>query len=418
MVIGLYMAVRSSNDTINEITIPEQLISKCSDEDSESSLSDGLDTVHVGAHNIFSRVLDTPDNYHSDSLSDELIQYDTTDSTHTTKPVCKIRKQVFHCIHAVEYTVRTDASSIYTAKCITPTLPVRWISNSDDQLYRLQQLIEHKDALKTASEDYDCEHLHCVLNALQDIAHLCPELITRFNTPQDMIWVIRPDGTYKYIHVADAFNQFQAGIHRQCTSREFKEAQRERNRRAQRNFTTGKQYLDTLLKQHSRLLVIRLDLHQPKRPITVAEFKRFHGVFLQKLRRRKKIKLLGYIWKLEYSIHTQFHYHFIFFLDGREHARDVLLGQMIGEIWNQVIGENHCYFNCNDPKYQKRFSTSAVGRLERNDPIKYNALLKVIRYFCKKDQFNIHRNCLNTKTFDTGRPFSVKIHMGRSRLKK
>ena len=412
------MAVRSYNDTINEITIPEQLTSKCSDDDSESSLTDGLDTIYVGAHNIFSKVLDTPDDYHSDSLSDELIQYDTTVSTHTTKPVCKIREQVFHCIHAVEYTIRNDASSIYTGKRILPTLPDRWISNSDDQLYRLQQLIKHKDVIKTALKDYECEHLRCVSKAFVEIEHLCPELITRFNTPQDIIPVIRPDSTYKYMSVAEVMNRFHAAIHRECTSREFKEAQRERNRRTQRNFTTGKQYLDTLLKQHSRLLVIRLDLHQPKRPITVAEFKHFHGVFLQKLRRRKKMKLLGYIWKLEYSIHTQFHYHFIFFLDGREHARDVLLGQMIGEIWNQVVGENHCYFNCNDPKYQKRFSTSAVGRLERNDPIKYNALLKVIRYFCKKDQFNIHRNCLNTKTFDTGRPFSVKIHMGRPSLKK
>ena len=417
MVIGLYMAVRSSNDTNYEITIPEQLISKCSDEDSETSLSDGLNTVHVGA-NIFSKVLDTPDNYHSDSLSDELIQYDAVSSTYIIKPICETKQLVFHCIYAVEHTIRTDASCTYTARSILLSLPERWISNSNDQLYRLQQLIEHKDALKTASEVYDCEHLHCVLNALQDIAHLCPELITRFNTPQDIIRVIRSDGTHEYISVAEAMNRFQAAIHRECTCREFKEAQRERNRRSKRNFNAGDQYVDTLLKQHSRLLVIRLDLHHPKRSITVAEFKKLHGVLLQKLRRRKKIKLLGYIWKLEYGIHTQFHYHFIFFLDGREHARDVLLGQMIGEIWNQVVGENHCYFNCNDPKYQKRFSTSAVGRLERNDPIKYNALLKVIRYFCKKDQFNIHRNCLNTKTFDTGRPFSVKIHMGRTRQKK
>jgi hypothetical protein len=418
MVIGLYMAVRSSNDTINEITIPEQLPSKCSDEDSESSLSDGLNTVHVEANNIFSDISDAPDDYDTASLSDELIQYNTVSSTHIIKPVCKAIQQVFHCIHAVEYTINHDASCIYTARSILPTLPNRWISNSDDQLYRLQQLIEHSDLLKNILEDYDCEHLRCVSKALVEIEHLYPELITRFNTPQDIISVIRSDSTCEYMSVAEGMNRFQAAIHKECTCREFKEAQRERNRRAQRNFTTGIQYLDTLLKQHSRLLVIRLDLHQPKRPITLAEFKRFHGVFLQKLRRRKKVKLLGYIWKLEYGIHTEFHYHFIFFLDGREHARDILLGQMMGEIWNQVVGENHCYFNCNDPKYQKRFSTSAVGRLERNDPIKYNALLKVIRYFCKKDQFNIHRNCLNTKTFDTGRPFYVKKHMGRPSLKK
>lgn len=412
------MAVRSSNDTINEINIPEQYMSKCSDEDSESSLSDGLDTVDVEANNIFSDISVAPDDYHTASLSDEFIQYDAVSSTHIIKPVCKAIQQIFYCIHAVEYTISHDASRIYNTRSTLPTLPNRWISNSDDQLYRLQQLIEHKNEIKAALDDYDCEHLRCVLSALQEIEHLCPELITRFNTPQDIIQAIKSDGTHEYIIVAEVVNRFQAGIHRECTSREFKEAQRERNRRAQRNYTTGKQYLDTLLKQHSRLLVIRLDLHQPKRPITVAEFKHFHGVYLQKLRRRKKIKLLGYIWKLEYGIHTQFHYHFIFFLDGREHARDILLGQMMGEIWNQVVGENNSYFNCNDPKYQKRFSTSAVGRLERNDPIKYNALLKVIRYFCKKDQFNIHRNCMNTKTFDTGRPFSVKLHMGRPSLKK
>jgi hypothetical protein len=118
------MAVRSSNDIINEITIPEQLPSKCSDEDSESSLSDGLNTVHVEANNIFSDISDAPDDYDTASLSDELIQYNAVSSTHIIKPVCKAIQQVFHCIHAVEYTINHDASCIYTARSILPHYPI------------------------------------------------------------------------------------------------------------------------------------------------------------------------------------------------------------------------------------------------------------------------------------------------------
>ena len=136
--------------------------------------------------------------------------------------------------------------------------------------------------------------------------------------------------------------------------------------------------------------------------------------FTQKMRRSRLLKLNGYIWKLEYGFAKSFHYHLIIFLCGRKHSHDIKLAQMIGEMWDKTIGGKNCYFNCHSTKHLKHYKDIVVGRLERNDHTKYDRLLNVVvRYFCKKDQFIVHKSILNKKTFDTGRTRSTRKKLGR-----
>ena len=87
---------------------------------------------------------------------------------------------------------------------------------------------------------------------------------------------------------------------------------------------------------------------------------------------------------------------------------------MLGDIWDQIIEGKHCYFNCNHPKYLKRYQQPITGRLEPNDTEKYDLLLnQVIRYFCKKDQFIVHKSIANKKRFETARLPYVKKRLGR-----
>lgn len=218
--------------------------------------------------------------------------------------------------------------------------------------------------------------------------------------------------------IAKMMNEFVQKLFELCHGTKFLSACNERRKRSKLNFKTASEYINKLPRYFGRLLVIRIDLHLPQdnKEMQVDELKRRFGTFLQKIRRKRSLNLKGYIWKLEYGFHQSFHYHCIFFLDGRKHAQDIKLAQMLGDIWDQIIEGKHCYFNCNHPKYLKRYQQPITGRLEPNDTEKYDLLLnQVIRYFCKKDQFIVHKSIANKKRFETARLPYVKKRLGRPR---
>lgn len=277
------------------------------------------------------------------------------------------------------------------------------------------------DRLHFHQAEYHCEHYECVLKAATTLMPYLNEISMGLKHPATVIVLHNIEAP---IHnpikttVAKLINEFVQNLYDLCHGAEFLTACYERKKRAEMHFKTASRYLNKLPQYCGRLLVIRIDLHLPNdnKQMPIDELKRRFGRFLQKIRRKRSLHLKGYIWKLEYGFHQSFHYHCVFFLDGRLHAQDIKLAQMLGELWDQIIDGQHCYFNCNHPKYSKRFQQPITGRLEPYDTEKYDLLLnQVIRYFCKKDQFIIHQTIAHKKTFDTGRLPYVKKRLGRPR---
>lgn len=264
--------------------------------------------------------------------------------------------------------------------------------------------------------DYKSEYYECVMGAVSKFWPYRVELLNLWNVPNAKITIQDQNGCFNQVTVANALNQINFRVYRNIQNPIFKEAIRVRVRRAASHFKSAKQYLSTLREEFGRLLVIRIDLCLPAelKNISIPELKANFHRFTQKMRRSRLLKLNGYIWKLEYGFAKSFHYHLIIFLCGRKHSHDIKLAQMIGEMWDKTVGGKNCYFNCHSTKHLKHYKDIVVGRLERNDHTKYDRLLNVvIRYFCKKDQFIVHKSILNKKTFDTGRTRSTRKNLGR-----
>ncbi|MBD1219748.1 inovirus-type Gp2 protein [Acinetobacter seifertii] len=259
--------------------------------------------------------------------------------------------------------------------------------------------------------DYKSEHYNCVIDAVSKFWSYRFDLINLWNAPSAKITIQDESGNFKQVTIAEILNQMNFEVYKNIHGSVFKEAIRIRVRRASNHFKSAEKYLSELRSDHGRLVVIRLDLCLPPelKNIDVPELKHNFDRFTQKMRRSRLLKLNGYIWKLEYGFAKSFHYHLIIFLCGRKHSHDIKLAQMIGEMWDKTIGGKNCYFNCHSTKYLKHYKDIVVGRLERNDHIKFDRLLNVvIRYFCKKDQFIVHKSIVNKKTFDTGRTRSAQ----------
>lgn len=334
----------------------------------------------------------------------------------TLQPENESIRLVFSSIALIEHIQCKQVETLY----ILQDSPKRYFAPDKIALSLIREVI---DRLHFHQAQYHCEHYECVLEAAMSLMPYLDEISMGFKHPSTVIVlqslevnVSNPIRTT----IAEMMNQFVQRLFNLCHGTRFLIACYERKKRAMMHLKTASRYLEKLPQYCGRLLVIRIDLHLPQdnKKMPIDELKRRFGTFLQKIRRNRTLNLKGYIWKLEYGFYQSFHYHCLFFLDGRKHAQDIKLAQMLGEIWDQIIEGQHCYFNCNHPKYLKRFQRPITGRLEPYDTEKYDLLLnQVIRYFCKKDQFIIHKSIAHKKTFDTGRLPYVKKRLGRPRTR-
>jgi hypothetical protein len=125
---------------------------------------------------------------------------------------------------------------------------------------------------------------------------------------------------------------------------------------------------------------------------------------------------VGYIWKLEFGRRKGYHYHCLFFLDGKYHRKDKYLCDQIGEVWSEVLGVPDAYFNCNRTKRMQQYKYLGIGFTESSDDVFFDNLLKIIRYITKRDQFIVD-SCIPPKARVFGKGILPRVarHMGRKR---
>ena len=320
-------------------------------------------------------------------------------------------KLIFLCIAIVKRVIERDISCLYMRKFATSKLDRQiWRPNDYQLLMLIKQLVQQFDNYQI--DDYANEHLTCVMEAFNILKPHLADLNLCWNQPNTFIQTI--DGLETTI--ADLLNQFCSKLYELSHSTDFKEAIRARTRRSISHFERGKAYINQLRSENKNLVIVRVDLSLPKgkKQISLDEIKIAFESFLQALRRKSSLDMKGYIWKLEYGAKKSFHYHCLFFLDARKHSFDIKLAQMIGEIWSQKINGQNCYFNCHTDEYTKHLKCKVLGKVASSDDEKYDVLINVmLRYFCKSDQFIVHKSIMNKKTFDTGRTSSVRKHLGR-----
>ncbi|MEA9978579.1 MULTISPECIES: YagK/YfjJ domain-containing protein [unclassified Pseudomonas] len=198
-------------------------------------------------------------------------------------------------------------------------------------------------------------------------------------------------------------NAFAMGVYEAITSKEFKKAERDHARAANKLYVSFESYIDDLIGVCARLLVVRIDLSYKRFELEVDEFdcvynktdeqKNSDCVFKHRDQLLKILSksnspyaMVGYAWKLEYGKRRGFHYHFMLFLDGSKVMRHIAIGKAIGEMWaNEITGGLGSYWNCTGKELY--YKTCGVGEIDHYDTAKILAVKDAAAYLVKIDRW-------------------------------
>lgn len=233
------------------------------------------------------------------------------------------------------------------------------------------------------------------------------------------------DAAHKWLHFLEAK---LGDLRRSLWRPEVRRALCRFNFPAGRRTKTFRSYIDDLFKCYSRLLVVRIDLGYLKglalKPVfappscasmglqgtigptddllAYATLRQHRQDLFDFLRSTFGKHLCGYIWKLEYGFEKGYHYHLMLFFNGAHLCRDVNLGRIIGEHWNQVItaGQGN-YFNCNAQK--ERYDGCGIGMVSHREMDKRQHLQVAAAYLGKHDGLVRQDLAPFQRTMGTGR---------------
>lgn len=248
-----------------------------------------------------------------------------------------------------------------------------------------RQLKVRLDILLNAPyQKYDCcAEIRAFFRAVEELKFTPALMELPVNTPR---LGVNPESS---VTLAERVNQLMDMIRQEMKSPWAVELTRLRKKRATRQLKSMTRYVDSLFEQHSRLLVIRIDLLYLKEYSKDLSFEEFnaHLIRLADNQRTNKIfrHVLGSIIKLEYGAQSGFHAHCMFFVDGSKQQNHEFIAQQIGEYWvNQITRGKGRYENCN--RSANRYRYSCIGQIEYHEIDKRNNLITCLEYFCKVEQ--------------------------------
>lgn len=72
--------------------------------------------------------------------------------------------------------------------------------------------------------------------------------------------------------------------------------------------------------------------------VTLELLKTYLRMFIKKLHapNDKVPPIVGFVWKLEYSVLKSYHYHFLFFMDANTFTEDKNFAYKLGELWQKI----------------------------------------------------------------------------------
>lgn len=155
-----------------------------------------------------------------------------------------------------------------------------------------------------------------------------------------------------------------------------------------RRKTSNEKYVDALQEKHSKLCVLRVDLHYNKNnrnDVTLDEANKNIDRLLANRRNNAIFEdNVGYIIKTEYGEDREIHFHTFFFFDGQKVKKDAYKADEIGDYWNSSITKGKgTYYNCNRNDYK---DNKAIGMLDYRDEEKREKLDYAMAYLAKEEQ--------------------------------
>ena len=151
-------------------------------------------------------------------------------------------------------------------------------------------------------------------------------------------------------------------------------------------------YINSLFVFYPSLLVIDLDLSYAEewdynlaeesiKIKNIESTQNERNELITQLKKKYKKELVGYIWKLDYSIEKNFYYNLMLFLDGQKYQNDVEIAEGIGNQWKSITEAKGLYLSKNKHKCH------GVGLIQNYEVEKRKNLLKNVLYLVKTDYF-------------------------------
>lgn len=195
---------------------------------------------------------------------------------------------------------------------------------------------------------------------------------------------------------------------------------RELSSREQKRVNSATKYVDALLEENSKLLLVRDDLYikEPfKDSCSAEDVSKLFDKMLNNRRSKPTIfeDNVGYISKLEYTQDRGAHLHTIFLFNGNNVQKDAHKAKQIGEYWcNEITQGKGSYNNCNLSNYKKNH---AIGMIDYTDIDKIELLKNnVIPYLAKDEQDVKDAASTDVVAFRRGlMPKKRDVKMGRPR---
>lgn len=113
----------------------------------------------------------------------------------------------------------------------------------------------------------------------------------------------------------------------------------------------------------------------------IKKVQRERNELITQLKKKYKKDLVGYIWKLDYSIEKNFHYNMIYFLDGEKYQNDIEIADSIGKLWTSVTEAKGIYLSKNLRKYK------GVGLIKHDELDERKSLESNVLYLVKTEYF-------------------------------
>lgn len=210
----------------------------------------------------------------------------------------------------------------------------------------------------------------------------------------------------------------------EMSGKAFKKIKRRFAKAANKRSESLDKYIDALFEEHSRLLVVRVDLsyrHDFFEKDDEFDEKlalvKFHWAEMQKnLYKGKPVDgLLGFACKLEYGQLKGFHLHLLLFYNGSVRRQDGVLARMVGEHWrDSVTAGAGAYFNCNAVK--SKYRHLGIGMINFDQEEYVNALKRRVASYLTKVDYWVRLSPAKGRAFFRGNmPKKTVVKRGRPR---
>lgn len=223
---------------------------------------------------------------------------------------------------------------------------------------------------------------------------------------------------FRPIRQFEIYNKLIELIRTESRTQKFRSRVASQQYKSTYRLESTKELIDEVFENYASVEALRIDFafkYPEAEHITAEQARAYFKRFLNNRRHNKALfkYFLTYIWKLEWGPDKGYHFHLIFFYNGRYVCNDSYWSNQLCKYWEEItkgIGRSH---DCNRDK--DRYIRRGIGTITRKNEAKRKILVEdVVGYLTKTDQYLHLKKLGKDRCYGQGR-VPEKSNAGRPR---